>query len=221
MRLKRERFKYHQDEEIEIKVPDELKLGRLLGRGARSMGYEASLDGKKVAVKFYRPKFIDKFRDRYGVDIAQFEFDRNAAFRAVPGLEKFTVEPIRVLEAKDGYSPAFVQEFVQGQPLVELMRGLGHLPPRILELGRQIIDTANAAGLHDLDMNDSNIMVRKKGDDWRLTVYDFNLMPQYLYAPNPIVKLLYKLGIRDKSGRDYQCLKRWAYLGEHGGYDPE
>lgn len=221
MRLRRERFKHHEDENIDIRIPDDIRLGKVLGRGARSMGYEGELNGRKVAIKFYRPKFIHKFRDRYGVDIAQFEFDRNSAFRAVPGLEQFTVEPIRVLDEQDGFSPAFVQEFVQGQPLVELMRELGHLPPRILELGRQIIDTANAAGLHDLDMNDSNIMVHQEGDDWRLTVYDFNLMPQYLHAPNPIVKMLYRLGIREKSGRDYLCLKRWAFLGRHGGYDPE
>ncbi len=221
MRLKRERFKYHQDEEIEIRIPDELKLGKLLGRGARSMGYEAEWQGRRVAIKFYRPRFIHKFRHRYGVDIAQFEFDRNAAFRAVPELSQYTVEPIRVLSERDGYSPAFVQEFVQGRPLIDVIRELGHLPPRILELGRYVIDTANAAGLHDLDMNDSNIMVRQTDNDWISSVYDFNLMPQYLHAPNPLVKLLYRLGIREKSRRDYLCLQRWAFLGEHGGYDPE
>lgn len=221
MPLKRERFKYHDDEHVDIRVPADIEVGEVLGRGARSMGYAGTLAGRKVAIKFYRPKFVHKFRHKYGVDIAQFEYDRNAAFRAVPGLAQFTVEPLRVLDERDGYSPAFVQAFVPGRPLIEVMRELGHLPDRILELGRQIIDTANAAGLHDLDMNDSNIMVEQFGDDWRLYVYDFNLMPQYLHAPNPIVALLYKLGIRKKSGRDYQCLERWAFLGRHGGYDPE
>lgn len=221
MGLRRERFKYHADEEVAIHVPDELKVGEILGRGARSMGYAGEYNGRKVAIKFYRPKFIDKFRRRYGVDIAQFEFDRNAAFRAVPGLREHTVEPLRVLRQEDGHSPAFVQEFVQGQPLINLIRELGHLPPEILAMGRQIIDTACAAGLHDLDMNDSNIMVQQRDTGWHLLVYDFNLMPQYLHAPNPLVALQYKLGIRKPSGRDYQCLKRWAFLGEHGGYDPK
>lgn len=220
MGLRQERFKHHADEAIRIRVPEELKVGEILGNGARSMGYIGELDGRKVAIKFYRPKFVDKFRRRYDVDIAQFEFDRNAAFRAVPGLEEHTVEPLRVLREEDGHSPAFVQEFVQGKPLVKLMRDLGHLPPEILDMGRRIIDTACAAGLHDLDMNDSNIMVQKRDGRWHLLVYDFNLMPQYLHAPNPIVTLLYKLGVRKPSDRDYQCLKRWAYLGEHGGYDP-
>lgn len=220
MGLRRERFKYHADEDVAIHVPDDLKVGELLGRGARSMGYAGELHGRRVAIKFYRQRFIHKFRDRYGVDIAQFEFDRNAAFRAVPGLETHTVEPLRVLRAEDGHTPAFVQEFVEGTPLVQLIRDLGHLPAEILEMGKQIIDTACAAGLHDLDMNDSNIMVQQRDGKWHLLVYDFNLMPQYLFAPNPIVKLQYKLGIRKRSGRDYQCLKRWAFLGRHGGYDP-
>lgn len=221
MGLKRERFKYHDDEDLPIVVPGDLKVAELLGRGARSMGYAGQLNGRKVAIKFYRPKFVDKFRYRYGVDIAQFEFDRNAAFRAVPGLQKHTVAPLRVLSAEDGYSPAFVQEFVPGRPLIDVMRELGHLPSGILELGRRIIDTANAAGLHDLDMNDSNIMVEQTAGEWNIFVYDFNLMPQYLHAPNPLVALLYKLGIRKKSRRDYLCLERWKFLGEHGGYDPE
>lgn len=221
MPLSKERFKYHEDEDIPIRVPDELKVGELLGRGARSMGYAGELHGRKVAIKFYRPKFVEKFRRKYNVDIAQFEYDRNAAFRAVEGLAEFTVEPLRVLCDEDGHSPAFVQEFVQGRPLIDVIRELGCLPERILGLGRQIIDTANAAGLHDLDMNDSNIMVREENGDWRLIVYDFNLMPQYLHAPNPIVALLYRLGIRKKSRRDYMCLNRWAFLGRHGGYDPE
>ncbi len=221
MGFKRERFKYHEDENLQIRVPDELQVGEILGRGARSMGYAGTYKNRKVAIKFYRSKFVDKFRRRYGVDIAQFEYDRNAAFRAVPGLREFTVEPLRVLSEEDGYSPAFVQEFVQGRPLIDVIRELGYLPERILERGRQIIETANAAGLHDLDMNDSNIMVRQEDDDWRLIVYDFNLMPQYLHAPNPLVTLLYRLGIRQKSRRDYMCLNRWAFLGEHGGYDPE
>ncbi|MGB1580228.1 MAG: hypothetical protein ACPHER_01825 [Nevskiales bacterium] len=220
MGWRRERFKHHADEAIRISVPDDIEVGEILGNGARSMGYAGELNGHKVAIKFYRPKFIEKFRRKYGVDIAQFEFDRNAAFRAVPELEQHTVEPLRVLRPEDGYSTAFVQEFVQGQPLVQLMRELGHLPADILDMGRKIIDTACAAGLHDLDMNDSNIMVQKRETGWHLLVYDFNLMPQYLHAPNPIVALQYKLGIRKKSGRDYQCLERWAFLGEHGGYDP-
>ena len=221
MGLRRERFKHHENEAISIRVPDDLKVGELLGRGARSMGYAGEFKGHQVAIKFYRQRFIDKFRRRYGVDIAQFEYDRNAAFRAVPGLAEHTVEPLRVLREEDGHTPGFVQEFVTGTPLVQLMRDLGHLPPEILVMGRKIIDAACAAGLHDLDMNDSNMMVQQREAGWHLLVYDFNLMPQYLYAPNPIVKLQYKLGIRKRSGRDYQCLKRWAFLGEHGGYDPE
>lgn len=210
----------HKDEEVDIRLPANLEIGPVLGRGARSMGYSAKLDGRDVAVKIYRPKFVEKFRRKYGLEIAQFEFDRNAAFRAVPGLKEFSAEPLMVLDENDGYSPAFVQSIARGTPLNIKIRELGYLPPRILELGRQIIDKANAAGLHDLDMSDPNIMVYEENGEWNITIYDFNLMPQYLFAPNPFVSLFYKLGLRKKSGRDYACLDHWVFLGEKAGTPP-
>lgn len=221
MGIIRRKLRTHEDEAVDIRVPDVIQVGEVLGRGARSMGYAAELDGHKVAIKFYRPRFVHKYRHRYKVELAQFEFDRNAAFRAVPGLSDHTVEPLRVLREEDGHTPAFVQEYIQGESLTTVMRRLGHLPPEILKQGKHIADTACAAGLHDLDMHDGNIMVVGDDGHWKLLIYDFNLMPQYLHAPNPFVKLLYKVGLRKRSGRDYLCLKRWAYLGEHGGYDPK
>lgn len=204
----------------DYRIPPQLKLNSYLGEGQRCHAYAGQYEGQPVAVKFYKPDYIAKYRDRYKCPIELFEHDRNLAFYSVDELRPYTVQPIATLCGKDGYSAAFVQEYVEGEVLRDLMMRIGHLPPEILESGRYIVDTAKAAGLHDLDMNDRNIKVQETENGWRPIVYDFNMMPQHMHAPNPLRALALKWGLRDKSKRDYLCLERWAFLGRHGGDDP-
>lgn len=199
-------------EQLQPVLPADIELQRKLGEGQRSVGYEARWRGRRVAVKCYRTEFIAKYRRRYGVDIAQFEFDRNAAFRALPGLAALSPEPLRVLRAADGHTPAFVQDYVEGPDIRELVKQLGYLPFELLQKARYAVDTAKAHGLHDLDLNDSNVRAVRGPDGWRPLIFDFNLMPQHLHAPNPFRKLQFKLGLRDKSFRDYECLDIWVAI---------
>ncbi len=193
-------------------LPSDIEMVHLLGQGQRSVGYEGRWRGRRVAIKCYQPDFITKYQRKYGVDIAQFEFDRNAAFRALPGLAAMTAEPLRVLRAADGHTPAFVQEFVEGPDIRALIRRLGYLPFELVRRARYAIETAQAHGLHDLDMNDSNVRAVQDGDGWRPVFFDFNLMPQHLHAPNPFRRLQFVLGLRDKSYRDFQCLDIWIAI---------
>ncbi len=193
-------------------LPSDIELIRQLGEGQRSVGYEGRWRGRRVAIKCYRPQFIAKYRRKYGVDIAQFEFNRNAAFHALPGLSVLSPQPLLVLRAQDGHTPAFVQEFVDGPDVRGLIRRLGYLPFEFLQRARQAVDMARAHGLHDLDINDGNVRAIEDSAGWRPMIFDFNMMPQHLSAPNPLRKLQFALGLRDKSFRDYQCLDIWVAI---------
>ena len=88
----------------------------------------------------------------------------------------------------------------------------GRVPPETLEAGRRIVAAASAAGLYDLDISTKNIKVRKTEAGWMPVVYDFNLVPQYLYPPNPLLALAYWTGFRSKSHRDRRAIRNWVTL---------
>mgnify|MGYP001817872115 FL=1 len=191
------------------RLPPGLEPGDRLGEGRRSVVYEASWKGQQIALKLYRPEFVSKYRERFGLDIARFEYDRNQAFIEVPGLARYAARPLAALGQDDGFSPAFLQERVEGLALTELgMRERG-LPEEVIAAGRRIVRLAESAGLHDLDLFYRNILVRKNRDGWAPVIHDFNLVPQYLFPPNPFLLLAYRLGIRKKSHRDYRCIRQW------------
>lgn len=191
------------------RLPPGLVPGARLGEGRRSVVYEAPWKGRTVALKLYRPEFVSKYRERFGLDIARFEYDRNQAFINVPGLARYAAKPLAVLGQDDGFSPAFLQERVEGLPLTELGMREGGLPGEVIAAGKQIVRLAEAAGLHDLDLFFRNILVRESQDGWAPVIHDFNLVPQHLFPPNPFLYLAYRLGIRKNSHRDYRCIRQW------------
>ena len=193
----------------ELNIPDDLVVLEVAGQGRRSVTYRAELRGGIVALKVYREEFIQKYQQRYGVNIARFEFGRNQAFYELDALREYAARPIAVLGADDDYSLCFIQEFIDGIPLVELARRQSGLPASVLEAGELICARAGAAGLFDLDIFYKNVMVRRLGDVWLPVLHDFNLMPQYMYPPNPFLALAYLTGIRKKSHRDRRCLRGW------------
>ena len=190
-------------------LPPGLEPGARLGEGRRSVVYEASWQGRTIALKLYRPEFVSKYREKYRLDIARFEHDRNQAFIEVPGLAKYAAKPIGTLGQNDGFSPAFLQERIEGLPLTELGMREGGLPEEVLEAGKHIVHLAESAGLHDLDLFYRNILVRQNREGWVPVIHDFNLVPQHLFPPNPFLYLAYRLGIRKKSHRDYRCIRQW------------
>lgn len=191
-------------------LPPDLELDRRVGEGRRSVVYRARYRGEIIAAKVYRPEFIRKYRQKYRVDIARFEMRRNRAVRDVPGLRVYTARPLAVIGGDGVHDLAFLQSFVDGIPLVQLGRELGALPDSVLDAGRTIVSRAEAAGLHDLDLYYRNILVRQYEGEWIPALHDFNLMPQYLFPPNPFLSLAYRTGIRKNSHRDYRCIAQWA-----------
>jgi len=199
----------------DLNLPPDVVPVDLAGQGRRSVTFRAEYLGEVVALKVYRDEFIHKYQQRYALNIAQFEFERNRAFYAIGPLRPYAAQPKKVLGVDDGCSLCFLQEFISGLTLVELAKSNRGLPQSVLEAGKLICDKAEASGLHDLDLFYKNVMVRRQNDTWLPVLHDFNLLPQYRYPPNPFLALAYLTGLRKRSHRDRRCLKGWKEYSDH------
>jgi RIO-like serine/threonine protein kinase len=196
-------------------LPKELDIIQELGSGRRSHVYLGKYFGKKVAVKVYKQEYIEKYQSQYKVNIGEFEFERNKTAYETATLTKYVAEPYQLLHPEQGYDLAFVQEYVDGIWLEELMEKSKNLPEVVLTAGYYIVEQAAKVGLYDLDIPPGNIIIRQSVDgEWVPTLYDFNLMPQHIHPPNPFMAIGFKLGLRSKNHRDYRSLRHWAYLGK-------
>lgn len=189
----------------------------MVGQGRRSCTYRAQYQGRQVALKVYRAQYLKRYRWRFGIHLAQFEHDRNKAFWDCPALKPYVVEPLRVLGVDDGYSPAFVQAWAEGTSLSDLVKSHGYVPASTLAEGYRLVSTAASIGLHDLDISPGNIKLRQVSGLWQPLIYDFNLLPQHLFAPNPFRWLSFKLGLRHPGYRDHAALEGWANQGLTSG----
>lgn len=196
-----------------VRVPPEIEVIEMVGQGRRSCTYRARYQDRQVALKIYRADCMKRYRWRFGIHLAQFEHDRNLAFWNSPALRPFVVEPLRVLGVDDGYSPAFIQAWAEGRSLLEFARTEGYVSAETLAAGYQLVRTAASLNLHDLDISAGNIKLRQTARGWMPLIYDFNLLPQHLFAPNPFRGLSFKLGLRPPGYRDCAALEAWANLG--------
>ncbi len=196
-------------------LPTEIDIIQELGSGRRSQAYLAKYLDKTVAVKVYKPEYIEKYQSQYKVNIGEFEFSRNKiAFEAI-ALTNYVAEPYQLFRPEQGYDLAFVQEYVDGIWLEELMEQSRGLPETVLRAGYYIVEQAAKVGLYDLDIPPGNIRLRQNDSgEWIPKLYDFNLMPQHIRPPNPFMAIGFKLGMRSKNHRDYRSLKHWDYLGK-------
>lgn len=188
-------------------LPADLELGSQIGSGRRSLVFAATWRDQAVVVKRYTSQAIRKYRRRYRVSIAHFEHDRNAAFHSQPQLRPFAARPLAWgIESAGG--EFFIQEHIAGRELREFLDARGRLPDQILRTIDRVVDRASSHGLFDIDMSPSNFRMRDAGGDWNPVLFDFNLMPQHLHPPNPLVGLLYRTGLRHPAHRDRWMLRR-------------
>ena len=194
---------------ISARLPASIVPGAMIGEGRRSRVFRAAWQGRPVALKIYRRPYVDRYRRRLGLSIARFEHDRNKAFHDIPELRPFVAEPLLVIGEGDGMDDAFVQELLEDAvALSEVLLRTGHVPPETLDAVRDIIRIASAAGLHDIDLDPDNIRLHETPEGWLPVLFDFNMIPQHVRAPNPFVALLYRTGLRDRSYRDRRWLRR-------------
>ena len=197
-----------------LSVPADIEITGYLGTGARAHVFKANLELNSVIVKRYREEVVQKYHRKYGVDIAEFEYQRNQALFSLESIKKHIAQPFRVYPASSEYTHCMIQEHISGRTLKDLIIELGHLPREILDAGYQIVRNAEAKGVHDLDISSKNVMIVEQGGELIPRLYDFNLMPQCQHAPNPFLWLAFKLGLRARSYRDYRNLKKWEKRGQ-------
>ncbi len=197
-----------------LTLPNEIEIIHALGSGRRSQVYLANYHDREVVVKVYKQEYIDKYQSQYKVNIGEFEMMRNKIAYEAETLTKYVAEPIALLGPQQGYDLVFVQEYIDGIWLEELIEKVQGLPEEVLEAGYNIVEQAAKIGLYDLDIPPGNIrLIKNAAGEWIPKLYDFNLMPQHMCPPNPFMALGFKLGLRSKNHRDYRSLKRWDYLG--------
>jgi RIO-like serine/threonine protein kinase len=189
-------------------LPRGIDVGPQLGRGRRSIVYAGSWDGQEVVLKCYTDDAVQKYRRKYRVSIARFEYQRNASFWQIPALRPCVARPLHVMSADSGNSEVFIQQRVNGRELREFLNAQRRLPDEVLSVIGRVVDFAARHKLFDIDMSPSNFLMQPEGAGWRPVLFDFNLMPQHLHPPNPWVKLQYRLGMRQPSHRDQWMLNR-------------
>ena len=197
-----------------IKMPDEIEVLKFLGRGRRSFSYKARYDGHNAVIKIYRKEFIEKYDNKCNIDIAEFEFERNTTLYNIEQIRHYIARPFKVFAKNSSYTHSFIQEYVEGITLKQLIAKLGYLPSEVLDAGYKIVRNAESFGVHDLDISVGNILVVEENEGWAPKLYDFNLLPQHMSPPNFIMAAGIKLGLRNKSHRDYRSLKNWQRRGK-------
>lgn len=197
-----------------ITLPDEIQVGDFLGRGRRSFSFRGVYEGKDVVIKVYRKEFVEKYQRKCSVDIAEFEFERNATLYDVDEIKPYIATPYRVFSRHSGFTHSFVQEYIDGITLRQLIAQSGYLPEEVLKAGYKIVRAAEACGIHDMDIFEENVLAIQSAGIWIPKLYDFNMLPQHISPPNVFVALGIKMGLSRKSRRDYRNLRNWKRSGE-------
>ena len=60
-----------------LTLPEDVEITEFIGKGGRAYVYRARLGHERVIVKVYRKAVVQKYLDKYKVDIAEYEYQRN------------------------------------------------------------------------------------------------------------------------------------------------
>jgi predicted Ser/Thr protein kinase len=207
-------IKLEKELQQSLSLPSEIKLLDFIGRGRRSFAYKAKYNGELAVIKIYRDEYIKKYFNKCNIDIAEFEFERNTKLYNIEKIRQYIAKPYKVFSKTSAYTHSFVQEFIEGITLKQLISELGYLPIEVLEAGYEIVRNAESNNIHDLDISVGNILVVKQGEIWLPKLYDFNILPQHMNPPNIFLATALRCGLRKKSYRDYRSLKNWERRGK-------
>jgi hypothetical protein len=177
-----------------LRLPPNLEPIEVAGTGSHSIIFRANYRGDILAMKVYRPESIERYRKKYDVNIGVYEMSRNRAFRKIPDLLPFTAKPISVMGHDGRCSLIFLQEFVDGVLLTELVDRMGTVPESVLEAGETIVRAAELNEQYELDLHYENVMVRKHSGIWQPVLHDFNHMVKKEEASGSLLGKVFKSG---------------------------
>lgn len=200
-------------------LPDGIEITGYIAEGSRSHVYEGRHRGEHAVIKVYKPYYIGKYRRRYRVNIAQFEYERNRAFYSIAALSRHVSVPLAWAPGDGGGQVAFlVQRFVNRLTVFEALQDpdSGVSLKEMAGFVEFIIGEAARHGLHDIDLHAKNTVVARDEHGWWPVIVDFNRMPQYLHPPGLWMAAAFRLGLRDKAHRDRRNLRAWRNLLDKG-----
>lgn len=177
--------------------------------GHRADIYRLRYQCQPAIAKVYKPYHTAKYHQRYKLDIACFEFERNTAFYNIDALRPYCARPLAYFSARQQQPAIFIQQYVPGITLREFVERHSYLPKAIVAVGYTIVRIAGHHGLYDLDMHDTNVFAVRDALGWKPVICDFNMMPRHKAAPNPLLALSFLLRVHKPSYRDYRNLRQW------------
>ena len=195
-----------------VTLPENLEVLEVIGTGSRSIVFKAKYRGETVALKIYRPEIAARYRKKFDLNIAVYEMSQNRKFRKVPELLPFSAKPIMVLGHDGKQSLCFIQELIDGRPLVELAKERGEVPQSVLEAGEVIARAGEQAGMNNLDLDYRNLLVRESAGRWLPVIHDFNA-PPVEQASNKAFLGLFKKGTQP----GHELVREWIRFSKDCG----
>lgn len=180
-----------------------------IGRGRRSRVYRCRWQDRECALKIYEPAAARRHLRITGEGIADFEYARNLAYFRAPGLARYVAEPFgRVAQ---GQLQALAQELLRGRLYYDYYRERsGAVAPSLARNLEQMVGLAHAAGLYDMDLHATNVMVVEDANGAPLPkLFDFNLIPFHVRPQNFLVGWLLRAGLVSRESRDLRRLKKF------------
>ncbi|MGH8131543.1 MAG: hypothetical protein ACRES3_11880 [Steroidobacteraceae bacterium] len=185
-------------------------ISDVIGRGRRCVAFSARKGNRDLVVKLYHPRAIARHARQCGGSLAQFEFERNKVFHHVPEFTALSAAPIGFVSASR--AELFLQERVFGEPLRSFLRtSSAACRDRLIAELRTVLEHANQAGLFDLDLHPSNIIVKRSRDGTaRPMLFDFNKVPYHVRPPKGLSGWCVSLGLIGRRSQDHRHLKRFG-----------
>lgn len=193
----------------EVTIPD---LGTVvplerIAWGKVTTVYRARLGQQIVALKVYKPDYVRRHDERHPLNIAEYEYTRNRAFRSSPDLRRYTAEPLGYVHSST--VSAFVQELLDGEMYYDVCVARGRPLEGVFAHLERIVGYAHALDLFDIDLHAMNVLIVEEDGEEIPKLFDFNRIPFYLHPRNPLEALALRLGVIDERTRDRKKLRQF------------
>jgi hypothetical protein len=187
----------------------DVEIKEKIGEGVSCGVYRATWRGVAVVLKLYKAGAIERHHRLCNEELAEYEYRRNMAFYGTPGLSRYIAKPL-AYSTSPGFS-CFLQEYLDGPLYYQCHRdGGGVVDRKLFDHVCEIVKLSHAAGLYDVDLHAGNfVVVTDPGGERIPKLFDFNFIPFYVHAPNPVVWFGLRLGIIGRRWRDLRKLKRF------------